>query len=119
MPKPGPEDGAGAPVRPLEQALLSLPSMQGSQIVWDLHGSTHRVRVLSNGVSAYSGWGASRLEALVDLMWALRLEGTFDHPENPHARWGEICYVREARVWLVAIGWGYIWELQGVRRGRR
>lgn len=103
--------------REIEAAIMALPQNTGCQLVWDTYeGITHRVRLVCNGVSAYSGIGLSREEALSDLMVALRLEATFDHPENPHARWGRICRTDGSRVCLEAIGWGYLWEIREVRK---
>lgn len=85
-------------------------------MVWDFYeGTTHRVRIVCNGVSAYSGVGTSRDEALIDLMRSMRLEATFDHPDNPHARWGIVYYGEGSQAKLSMIGWGYAWEIKGIR----
>jgi hypothetical protein len=61
--------------RAVEQAILERIENTGCALVWGSYenGRTHRVRLVCNGVSAYSGIGASRLEALADLVRALRL----------------------------------------------
>lgn len=103
--------------REIEAAIMALPQNTGCQLVWDTYeGITHRVRLVCNGVSAYSVIGLSREEALADLMVALRLEATFDHPENPHARWGKAHLARGNMIFLSFVGWGYLWEIKGVRK---
>jgi hypothetical protein len=61
--------------RAVERAILGRIENTGSTLVWGSYenGRTHRVRLVSNGVSVYSGIGASREEALADLVRALRL----------------------------------------------
>lgn len=46
------------------------------------------------------------------------MEGTFDNPDNPNARWGRIYGYdyKEYRVYIEHVGWGYEWELKGLRK---
>lgn len=101
----------------IEAAIMALPQSAGCQLVWDSYeGVTRRVRLVSNGVSAYSGIGLSHEGALADLMVALRLEATFDNPDNPNARWGKAYLARGNGIFLSFVGWGYLWEIRGVRK---
>lgn len=54
-----------------------------------------------------------RLEEIAAL--ERQLEFTFDNPENPDARWGRPYRTEGNRVWLEYIGWGYLYEVRGVR----
>lgn len=102
--------------REIEAAIMALPQNTGCQLVWDTYGGiTHRVRLVCNGVSAYSGIGLIREEALGDLMVALQIEATFDNPDNPNARWGKAYLARGNGIFLSFVGWGYLWEIKGVR----
>lgn len=39
---------------------------------------------------------------------------TFDNPDNPYARWGEVLKIEDGKVVLSYVGWGLVEEVKGV-----
>lgn len=105
------------PEKPITD-LAEIPNQMGLPVrftAYETDRTWWEVRAKNHGVDWGVGIGINMCDALANLLSNLGLELTFDNPENPEARWGKPYRGFEDRVALEHIGWGYVYEIRGLR----
>ena len=108
--KARPENPIVKPIENLEELLLDMGlrlrisiEVLGNKRWWEIR-TKKRI-----------GIGDTRESAVADLIYQLRIQLTFDDPNNQVARWGKPAKAYGKNVWLEGIGWGGVSEIKGWR----